>query len=85
MKRITVGDVLESKKKPTQPVKKWISPAPTECQMCESELKEVFYDARMCYGSWALLCEGCFDIFGVGLGLGRGQKYRLDTLEKVGG
>jgi ribosomal protein L37AE/L43A len=42
-----------------------------ECQFCEKEAK---YDARTKMGSWAFLCQSCFDKYGVGIGLGKGQK-----------
>jgi ribosomal protein L37AE/L43A len=42
-----------------------------ECQFCEKKAK---YDARTKMGSWAFLCQSCFDKYGVGIGLGKGQK-----------
>lgn len=32
------------------------------------------YDGQTHMGSWAYMCEDCFQIYGVGLGMGRGQK-----------
>jgi len=46
------------------------------CDMCKElgvrRLAE--YDAKTVFGYWAFLCEGCFRLFGHGLGMGRGQK-----------
>ena len=46
-----------------------------QCNLCTT--KQAAYDARTVLGFWASLCEGCFHIYGVGLGLGRGQKLIL--------
>ncbi len=35
------------------------------------------YDGKTFIGSWAYMCEGHFQLYGVGLGLGRGQKLVL--------
>lgn len=32
------------------------------------------YDAKTFMGSWAYMCQECFEKFGVGLGLGKGQE-----------
>jgi ribosomal protein L37AE/L43A len=45
-----------------------------ECQFCEKEAK---YDARTKMGPWAFLCQSCFDKYGVGVGVGRGQKLEV--------
>ena len=44
------------------------------CDFCGSW---AVYDGRTIFGPWAYLCEACFQIFGVGLGLGRGQILRV--------
>lgn len=36
------------------------------------------YDARTRVGSWANMCQLCFDNLGVGLGLGLGQRLVLN-------
>ncbi len=36
------------------------------------------YDGKTKQGSWANMCEQHFEIYGVGLGTGRGQKLLLD-------
>lgn len=67
--------------------RKWMGSTPVRCDLCSRELKDgkFFYDFRMQTGPWALGCEPCFKMYGVGLGLGRGQKYSMATLEKVEG
>lgn len=35
---------------------------------------EACYDGKTRMGSWAYMCEDCFLTYGVGLGLGRGQR-----------
>ena len=61
----------------------WLSPAPTECDLCHEGLKDCFIDGKTTYGPWATMCPTCHNLFGCGLGLGKGQKYDLDTLEKL--
>lgn len=45
------------------------------CGICGDEFGSVMYDARTKQGPWGNLCEGCFNAYGVGVGIGRGQKY----------
>jgi hypothetical protein len=40
------------------------------CDFCGAE---AVVDGRTTYGSWAYMCPTHFYLFGVGLGLGRGQ------------
>lgn len=63
---------------------KWDSPTPTNCQLCKNTLANTFIDGKVAFGGWAIMCEECHKQFGSGLGLGKGQKYHLDTLEKIG-
>jgi len=63
--------------------KQWLSLAPTECDLCHEGLKDCFIDGKTTYGPWATMCPTCHNLFGCGLGLGKGQKYDLDTLEKL--
>jgi late competence protein required for DNA uptake (superfamily II DNA/RNA helicase) len=42
------------------------------CDVCSSQKAE--YDAKMKTGPWAYMCSECFKIYGIGLGLGMGQK-----------
>lgn len=32
------------------------------------------YDGKTRMGSWAFMCQQCFDLHGIGLGTGKGQK-----------
>jgi len=57
----------------------------TGCQVCNAEYIDFVYDARMRVGMWAYMCEDCFNEYGIGLGLGKGQKYDTKTLQKVEG
>jgi hypothetical protein len=66
-------------------VKKWNGSKPEDCQLCDRPLKKSFVDGRVRGSNWHILCEVCHIKFGVGLGVGRGQKYDLKTLEKVEG
>ena len=59
--------------------KQWMSPIPTECDICYAKIGDIFYDAKTIYGPWGCLCEKCFKLHGVGLGIGLGQKYDAKT------
>ncbi len=65
--------------------KKWLSARPTKCDVCSELLGVDFVDGRTMMGPWAIMCPGCHDRVGCGLGVGRGQKYDQTTLEKIGG
>lgn len=84
----TVEDVLRlknwSKGKMEKKVK-WISDRPEKCDLCGRPLVDWFVDGKTTYGPWAVIGKCCFDKFGVGLGTGRGQRYDLETLEKIEG
>ncbi len=41
------------------------------CQFCSADAR---YDAKTKMGPWAYMCETHFRVYGVGLGLGKGQK-----------
>jgi hypothetical protein len=56
--------------------KTFINP-PKYCDVCKNELKEVFFDAKTKFGPWANMCNDCFNEFGVGIGIGKGQKYQV--------
>lgn len=49
--------------------------APHFCDICSGSFENTMYDGRTVQGPWANMCESCFKQYGVGLGLGRGQKY----------
>ena len=42
-----------------------------KCDFCD---KTAEYDARTGIGAWAYLCREHFEKYGIGLGLGKGQK-----------
>jgi hypothetical protein len=52
------------------------------CDFCSPDVRpsgrrEAAYDARLVQGYWANVCQEHFEAFGVGLGLGRGQRFIL--------
>ena len=53
----------------------WASAVTKNCQACGRVLHSAFYDARLKDGVWGIVCDPCFQIRGVGLGVGRGQRY----------
>jgi len=66
--------------------KRWLSKA-DNCDICHEPLnwclnKQWFIDGRTEYGPWALMCPRCFEKNGVGLGIGKGQKYDVVSKEK---
>lgn len=50
---------------------------PNCCDICKIKITSVFIDGKTKFGPWADMCLNCHTIHGVGLGLGRGQKYEL--------
>jgi hypothetical protein len=47
-------------------------PRAVKCDICMDE--DAKYDGKTKRGPWGYMCQGCFDIHGVGIGLGKGQK-----------
>jgi len=43
------------------------------CDICKDGTKAE-YDAKTVFGVWAYLCRKCFSKYGIGLGIGKGQK-----------
>ena len=67
---------------------KWMSEAPVECDLCHKKFKgfaQFFVDGKTIYGPWGIMCPDCHKSFGCGLGTGKGQKYNLNTLDKLEG
>lgn len=65
---------------------KWLSSKPTKCDLCKGKFRDnTFIDGKTVYGPWAIMCTTCHSHSGHGLGTGRGQKYNLETLEKLEG
>ena len=65
--------------------KYWQGSKPKACDLCKQPFKTIFYDSRTKQGPWSLLCHACFLEYGMGLGLGYGQSYDLESLKKLGG
>ena len=68
------------------PKKRWMGTKPVRCDICGHKFgdkDEHFYDFATRQGPWALGCDSCFKKYGIGLGIGRGQKYDVRTLYKV--
>ena len=63
--------------------KKWLSKIPNVCELCSKPIGKYFIDGATMFGPWALMDEGCHSIWGKGLGLGRGQKYRTSDGVKI--
>lgn len=49
--------------------------APAICDVCHDPIKTTFIDGATRMGPWANMCLLCFGSIGIGLGLGRGQRY----------
>lgn len=45
------------------------------CDICGHDCGEHLIDGRTHFGPWAVMCEDCASMHGVGLGLGKGQLY----------
>ncbi len=60
----------------------WVGPVPKHCQLCSAELYEAFIDGKIGKGPWGVMCIRCHDVHGNGLGLGKGQLYNYDHVEK---
>lgn len=65
------------------PKKKWTGKVPVKCDGCDNILEGTFIDGRTIFGPWAIMCEDCHTTHGVGLGIGKGQRYDLETLEAI--
>ena len=48
------------------------------CDICQ---KPAAYDAKTKAGPWAYLCGACFDVHGIGTGLGKGQRLILREVD----
>lgn len=65
--------------------KMWRGSKPEDCDTCGADISNTgFVDGKTTMGPWAMMCFACHERCGVGLGLGRGQKYNA-KLEKVEG
>ncbi len=73
-------------------IKKWIGSTPKKCDICGQPITCEFTDGKTRStsafgGVWGIMCDKCHHNWGVGLGLGKGQKYQKqnDEFVKVGG
>lgn len=57
----------------------WFSEIPTECQVMKTPITNTFVDGKIAGSGWALMHPKTHERFGVGLGMGRGQKYAKQT------
>jgi len=55
----------------------WIGKVPETCDLCKEPMFEAFVDGKTEMGPWANMCLACHQMFGIGLGTGKGQKYAL--------
>lgn len=52
-----------------------------DCDICKFDndaVSPAAYDGRTKSGHWAFMCEEHFDLHGVGVGLGKGQKLEVE-------
>ena len=80
---MTIDELLNFKREEKQMRKTIIlkESAPTECQICKvpGTVDFVFIDGRTLQGPWGYMCMKCHREHGVGLGLGKGQRYDRDS------
>ncbi len=58
------------------------SPTPKKCDICTHPFRKfpgtLMYDTVV-HGRWGCLCHECFTRFNCNLGIGKGQKYEMQT------
>ena len=68
-------------------MKKWYGN--TKCDICGKECEHVLYDGATKMGPWAVMCEDCMEVYGIGIGMGKGQEYwknpKTDSFEYARG
>ena len=55
----------------------WAGSAPIECDVCRRPILVVFIDGATKSGPWANMDPACHQRIGVGLGIGKGQRYEM--------
>ena len=60
---------------------KWHGITPTYCKICNGKLTTEFIDGRTKVGFWAIMCPACHKELGVGLGIGKGQRYEMRKMK----
>lgn len=61
----------------------WRGSPPVHCDVCSLPLTDTFVDGKTIFGPWGKLCLNCHGNVGVGLGTGKGQKYKRDPENNV--
>ena len=60
-------------------MKFWRGSKVVACEVCDAPIQESFVDGRLrSSGRWCKMCLACHRYFGIGLGIGNGQKYNYD-------
>lgn len=54
------------------------------CDMCGKKACKEIVDGATRVGSWANMCKACHKVYGRGLGVGKGQLYRLAPQSEMG-
>lgn len=54
----------------------WSGTPPTDCNTCGDIIMDEFVDGKTKTGPWAIMCPTCHKTHGVGLGTGKGQRYK---------
>jgi hypothetical protein len=57
-----------------------VVPEIPDCDFCQPTPVPAYADGQTTMGPWANMCRPCFDQYGIGLGLGRGQQLLKDPL-----
>jgi len=65
---------------------KWLGPL-GNCELCERSLEDFtkFYNAKTYHDLWAIMCPDCYALCGIGIGIGKGQEFSIDTRLKLRG
>lgn len=61
--------------------KEWLGLIST-CNMCGSIIANTFIDGKTKKGYWAIMCPECFKKYGIGLGTGKGQRYKKHWIKE---
>lgn len=61
---------------PAATEKTWEGSPITNCDLCHLPIVKEFVDGKTVYGPWAILCPSCHRAKGVGIGTGKGQRYK---------
>jgi hypothetical protein len=85
--RTTIGEMFDASSQEEHPDTvsrgEYFTDPPKACDICGRSFAEEKYllDAQIAHSgrAWAFMCEGCFAKHAIGLGLGRGQRYRATS------